>query len=198
MILSSADVQEYGGAYTGVEFWRAKMSDIQRVAFMSANPKVGTRTTWQKPGERLLLTSLKAQVYENTQFLYHEGLSFSQNMNLNSSEPDHFPSQMLNETNEGTDLGAGPIFEPDAPADLKVVSWAPRAPLGKTNSYAYNPENGRQAIIYIIENGIDGRNRVITYTSDHAQGLLLTGLGVSMATARLAVCTGRQKDGDGR
>ena len=40
MILAPADVQEYGGEYTGVEFWRAKMSDTQRTAFVSANPKV--------------------------------------------------------------------------------------------------------------------------------------------------------------
>ena len=40
MILAPADVQEYGGVYTGVEFWRVKMSDMQRAAFASANPKV--------------------------------------------------------------------------------------------------------------------------------------------------------------
>lgn len=40
MILAPTDVQEYGGEYTGVEFWRVRMSDTQRVAFMSANPKV--------------------------------------------------------------------------------------------------------------------------------------------------------------
>ena len=40
MILAPADVQEYGGEYTGVEFWRVKMSDMQRTAFASANPKV--------------------------------------------------------------------------------------------------------------------------------------------------------------
>ena len=40
MILAPADVHEYGGAYTGVEFWRVKMSDMQRTAFVSANPKV--------------------------------------------------------------------------------------------------------------------------------------------------------------
>ena len=40
MILALADVQEYGGEYTGVEFWRVKMSDMQRTAFASANPKV--------------------------------------------------------------------------------------------------------------------------------------------------------------
>ena len=40
MILAPADVQEYGGEYTGVEFWRVKMSDMQRTAFARANPKV--------------------------------------------------------------------------------------------------------------------------------------------------------------
>lgn len=40
MILAPADVQEYGGEYTGVEFWRARMSDMQRTAFARANPKV--------------------------------------------------------------------------------------------------------------------------------------------------------------
>ena len=41
MMLYPADVQEYGGDYTGVEFWRVKMNDIQRTALTSANPKVG-------------------------------------------------------------------------------------------------------------------------------------------------------------
>ena len=40
MILSPADVQEFGGDYTGVEFWRVVMSDTQRTAFASANPSV--------------------------------------------------------------------------------------------------------------------------------------------------------------
>ena len=40
MILAPAYVQEYGGQYTGVEFWRVRMSDMQRTAFASANPKV--------------------------------------------------------------------------------------------------------------------------------------------------------------
>ena len=40
MILSPADVQEFGGDYTGVEFWRVVMSDTQRVAFASAIPNV--------------------------------------------------------------------------------------------------------------------------------------------------------------
>ena len=43
MILAPADVQEYGGGYTGVEFWRVRMSDMQRTAFASANPKVCPR-----------------------------------------------------------------------------------------------------------------------------------------------------------
>lgn len=40
MMLSPADLQEYGGAYTGVEFWRVKMTDMQYTAFTSANPRV--------------------------------------------------------------------------------------------------------------------------------------------------------------
>ena len=40
MILSPADVQEFGGDYTGVEFWRVVMSDTQRTAFSSAIPNV--------------------------------------------------------------------------------------------------------------------------------------------------------------
>ena len=40
MILAPVDVQEYGGHYTGVEFWRVIMNDVQRTAFVSANPRV--------------------------------------------------------------------------------------------------------------------------------------------------------------
>lgn len=41
MMLSPVDLQEYGGGYTGVEFWRVKMTDMQYTAFTSANPRVG-------------------------------------------------------------------------------------------------------------------------------------------------------------
>ena len=40
MMLAPVNVQEYGGDYTGVEFWHVKMSDMQRVSFSSVNPKV--------------------------------------------------------------------------------------------------------------------------------------------------------------
>ena len=40
MMLSPVDLQEYGGEYTGVEFWRVKMTDIQYTAFTRANPRV--------------------------------------------------------------------------------------------------------------------------------------------------------------
>ena len=62
----------------------------------------------------------------------------------------------------GFDVGARTIFQKDAPSDLEVVSWAPEVPLGKTKAYAYNPESGGEAVIYLIENGIDGRKPVIT------------------------------------
>ena len=42
MILALPDVQEYGGHYTGVEFWRVKMNSVQRTALMSVFPRVGT------------------------------------------------------------------------------------------------------------------------------------------------------------
>ena len=45
MILAPLDVQEYGGYYTGVEFWRVTMNDMQRTAFVSANPKVCSIST---------------------------------------------------------------------------------------------------------------------------------------------------------
>ena len=40
MMLAPVNVQEYGGDYTGVEFWHVKMSDMQRASFSSVNPKV--------------------------------------------------------------------------------------------------------------------------------------------------------------
>lgn len=41
-----------------------------------------------------------------------------------------------------------------------MVSGAPDHPSRKLTSYAYDPEGGGQATVYLIENGIDGRNRV--------------------------------------
>ena len=41
MLLAPVYVEEYGGDHTGVEFWHVKMNDLQRTAFVIANPKVG-------------------------------------------------------------------------------------------------------------------------------------------------------------
>lgn len=51
MILAPTVVQEYGGEYTGVEFWRVIMSDTQRAAFMSANPRVCSLVHKESPGD---------------------------------------------------------------------------------------------------------------------------------------------------
>ncbi|CAF9934669.1 MAG: hypothetical protein ALECFALPRED_006056 [Alectoria fallacina] len=75
------------------------------------------------------------------------------------SDPDQSLSEISNGTKLRPGLGAETIYQLNAPSDLKVVSWAPGVLLGKTKSYAYDPENGGEAIIYIIENGIDKRNR---------------------------------------
>ena len=40
MMLAPVNVQEYGGDYTGVEFWHVRMDDKQRASFSSVNPKV--------------------------------------------------------------------------------------------------------------------------------------------------------------
>lgn len=45
MMLPPADVQEYGGVYTGIEFWHAKMNEVQYTAFISAIPTVGSVCT---------------------------------------------------------------------------------------------------------------------------------------------------------
>ena len=162
MILAPADVQEYGGYYTGVEFWCVKMNDMQRAALMSAFPRVIVTSKRGALHERPLLTYMKAQVFEDTQLFYHDDLQTSRNQNQNVSHPNQFLSEAIKEADVGLGLGAETIYQQDAPSDLKVVSWAPNVPLGKTKSYAYDPEGGGEAVVYIIENGIDGRNHVIT------------------------------------
>lgn len=62
MILAPADVQEYGGDYTGVEFWRVKMSDFQRTAFGSAIPRVGPMLQ----GKRSATRPCRANEYQGT------------------------------------------------------------------------------------------------------------------------------------
>ena len=83
------------------------------------------------------------------------------------SDPEQSLLEISNGTKLGPGLGAETIYQLDAPSDLKMVSWAPGVPLGETKSYAYDPENGGEAIIYIIENGIDKRNRVCIWWSTH-------------------------------
>ena len=48
MILGSTDAEEYGGDYTGVEFWRVRMNDVQRAAFLIAIPRVGVKSSKEK------------------------------------------------------------------------------------------------------------------------------------------------------
>ena len=108
-----------------------------------------------------ILTCTKAQILENTQLLYHEDLSLSQDSNGTISDR-YQTSVFSNVTDIGNNLGAETIYQMDAPSDLKVVSWAPNLPSRIPKSYAYDPEGGGEATIYLIENGIDGGNRVIT------------------------------------
>ena len=106
----------------------------------------------------------KAQVHENAPFLYHEDFRQSENPNQNASEPVQplWPSIIHNGASVDSGLGAETIYQSDAPSDLKVVSWAPGVPFDRTKAYAYDPGNGGDSIIYVIENGIDGHNRVTT------------------------------------
>ena len=105
---------------------------------------------------------MKTQVFEDTQLFYHEDLQISENHNQNVSHPDQFLSEITKGADLGLGLGAETVYQSDAPSDLKVVSWSPNVPLGKTKSYAYDPEGGGEAVVYIIENGIDSRKHVIT------------------------------------
>lgn len=166
MILAPAYVQEYGGEYTGVEFWRVIMSDTQRVAFMSANPKVCLSIT-RNGLETPLLMKTKAQVQENTQFLFYEDLGLSQNHDQKASGPELSLSEDLNGTNAVSGPFSGVVYQHNAPSDLRVVSWAPRVPFGSVKSYAYDAESIEQSIIYLIENGIDERSRVTTLDPAH-------------------------------
>ena len=108
------------------------------------------------------LTVIKVQIYENTQFLYHENSRFEEDYIQNGSYPDQSNPEIFNVTDPDLHLGDGVVYQSDAPSDLKVISWAPGVPLGKTKAYAYDPLNGGNAVIYMIENGIDGRDSVIT------------------------------------
>lgn len=94
-------------------------------------------------------------------FLYHDDLSLSQDGNETISERDQSSSFDPNITDVRINLGAETVYQIDAPSDLKVVSWAPNLPSRIPKSYAYDPEGGGEATIYLIENGIDGASRVI-------------------------------------
>ena len=108
-----------------------------------------------------LLMQAKAQIYENTQLLYHEESRLSLDSNGAVSDPvDHVPKSS-NGTRILSDLGSRIVYQRDAPADLKLVSWASGVPFDEVKSYAYNSESRGETVIYVIEKGIDGRNRVI-------------------------------------
>lgn len=109
-----------------------------------------------------LLKNWKVQIYENAQLLYHGDAQLVQDQGQNVSKSDRSPFGLSNATSEGLGLGAGTIYQPDAPPDLKVVSWAPSVQFDKVKYYAYDPETSGESIIYVIENGIDGSNRVVS------------------------------------
>ena len=102
------------------------------------------------------------QIHENKQFLYHEDLvGQTQNLSQNGSRPGMSPFALSNGVNLDSDISAArTVYQSDAPSDLKVVSWAPSVPFLKSKSYAYEPADGGQSSLYIIENGIVGSNRV--------------------------------------
>lgn len=143
-----------------------------------------------------MLISEKAQIFENTQFLYHENLSLSQNRKDNIPDRDQSLAVTSNGTGAEIGIGAGIIYQRDAPSDLKMVSWAPDHPSRKLTSYAYDSEGGGQATIYLIENGIDGRNSVNYQWSPHELVPLLTPPGIYLAPSKLALCSGRYRNRD--
>ena len=53
--------------------------------------------------------------------------------------------------------------------DLRVISWAPGVQFGKSRNFAYRSETVGKTDVYIIENGIDGRNRVMNDRAVHHQ-----------------------------
>ena len=63
------------------------------------------------------------------------------------------------------------VYQPDAPPDLKVVSWASNVPFSESKSYAYDPTSGGESSVYVIENGIVGFNRVNMSRNLHAKAL---------------------------
>ena len=103
---------------------------------------------------------VKTQVHENAQFLYHEDIPLSENHDLNMSDPAQSLPGTLNGTIVKSGVGTGTVYQTDAPQDLKVISWAPGVPLGKVRTFAYSSEGGGGSVVYVIENGIDGRSRV--------------------------------------
>ena len=116
-----------------------------------------------------LLTKKKPQIHENRQLLYHEDLALPHDLSQNLSYPESSPAALLNQTGVDSGLNAETIYQSDAPPDLRVVSWARGVPFGNTRAYAFDPASGQQSVIYIIENGIDGRNRVNTQDQPSAR-----------------------------
>ena len=115
----------------------------------------------------------KPQIHENKQFLYHEDLvGLPQNLSQNVSRPELSLSATGNGINVDPDISAArTVYQSDAPSDLKVVSWAQNVPFSKSKYYAYDPASGGESIVYVVENGIVGFNRVNTSVKLHASGL---------------------------
>ena len=70
---------------------------------------------------------------------------------------------------DSDDSASRTVYQSDAPADLKVVSWASNVPFAKSKYYAYDPAGGGESSVYIIENGVVGFNRVNMSIDLHAR-----------------------------
>ena len=115
----------------------------------------------------------KPQIHENRQFLYHEDLvGQPQNLSQNVSRPELSLSTRRNRvTIDSDNPAARTVYQSDAPSDLKVVSWAQNVPFLKSKSYAYDPASGGESLVYVIENGIIGFNRVNMSVNLHTRAL---------------------------
>ena len=115
----------------------------------------------------------KPQVHQNWQFLYHEDLfGLPQNLSQNVSRPELSLGATRNGINVDSGISAArTVYQLDAPSDLKVVSWAPDVPFRKSKTYAYDPASGGESVVYVIENGIDGFNRVNMSVNLHGRAL---------------------------
>ena len=90
----------------------------------------------------------------------YENVVVAERLDSNTSNLDFSSPNISNSDSLSLEKPSDLVYQFDAPPDLKTVSWPRDRSLTDLKYYTYDRGGGQNAVIYVLENGIDPQNTV--------------------------------------